>query len=60
MTSQTSSRKMDTWRELVFSPGSMKDSVLVIQDERADVLTDPLRWRILKILQDGKSVTQIS
>ena len=60
MTSQTSSRKMDTWRELVFPPGSLKDSVLVIQDERADVLTDPLRWRILEILQEGKSVTQIS
>ena len=60
MTSQTSSQKMDTWRELVFPAGSLKDSVLVIQDERAGVLTDPLRWRILEILQDGKSVTQIS
>ena len=51
---------MDTWRELNFPTDSMKDSVLVIQDERADVLTDPLRWRILEILGGGKSVKEIS
>ena len=60
MTSQTSARNMDTRRELVFPTGSLKDSVLVVEDERAEVLTDPLRWRILEILQDGKSVTEIS
>ncbi len=60
MASHTSAQKMDTWRKLVFSPDLLKDSVLVIQDERADVLTDPLRWGILEILGDGKSITEIS
>lgn len=51
---------MGTWRTLTFPTNSAKDSVLVIADERADVLADPLRWRILEILGDGKSVAEIS
>ncbi len=51
---------MSTWRELTFSNNSSKDSVLVIEDDRANVLADPLRWRILKILGAGKSVAEIS
>ena len=50
---------MSTWRELTF-PTSLKDVVLVIEDERANVLTDPLRWLILEILGAGKSVAEIS
>ena len=51
---------MSMWRELTFSTSSLKDAVLVIEDERANVLADPLRWRILEILGDGKSVAEIS
>ncbi|MXW80904.1 MAG: helix-turn-helix domain-containing protein [Gemmatimonadetes bacterium] len=51
---------MSTWRELTFLNSSLKDAVLVIEDERANVLADPLRWRILEILGAGKSVAEIS
>ena len=51
---------MSTWRELTFPINSLKDSVLVIEDDRANVLADPLRWLILEILGAGKSVTEIS
>ena len=51
---------MSTWRELTFPTNSLKDAVLVIEDERADVLADPLRWRILEILGEEKSVAEIS
>ena len=51
---------MSTWRELTFPTGSLKDAELVIEDERASVLADPLRWRILEILGEGKSVAEIS
>ena len=51
---------MSTWRELTFPTNSSKDAVLVIEDDRASVLVDPLRWRILEILGAGKSVAEIS
>ena len=51
---------MSTWRELTFPTNSSKDAVLVIEDDRANVLVDPLRWRILEILGAGKSVAEIS
>ena len=51
---------MSTWRELTFPTDSSKDAVLVIEDECASVLADPLRWRILEILGAGKSVAEIS
>ena len=51
---------MSTWRELTFPTGSLKNAVLVIEDDRASVLADPLRWRILEILGAGKSVAEIS
>ena len=51
---------MSTWRELTFPANSLKDAVLVIEDDRAEVLANPLRWRILEILGEGKSVTEIS
>ena len=51
---------MSTWRELTFPANSLKDAVLVIEDDRANVLADPLRWRILEILEAGKSVAEIS
>ena len=51
---------MSTWRELTFPTNSLKDAVLVIEDDRANVLADPLRWRILEILGEGKSVAEIS
>ena len=51
---------MSTWRELTFPTNSLKDAVLVIEDERADVLADPLRWRILEVLGEEKSVAEIS
>ncbi len=51
---------MGGWRELAFPIESLSDVELVIDDERADVVTDPLRWRILETLGDGKSVAEIS
>lgn len=51
---------MSTWRELTFSAHSPKDAVLVVEGERANILADPLRWRILEILGAGKSVAEIS
>lgn len=50
---------MAGWRELVF-PGVKPGSVLVIDDERVDVLADPLRLRILETLGEGKSLAEIS
>ena len=51
---------MSTWHELTFLNSSLKDTVLVIEDERANVLADPLRWSILEILGAGKSVVEIA
>lgn len=51
---------MTAWRELRFPVGLSKDAALVIEDDRADVILDPLRWRILEILGAGKSVAEIS
>lgn len=51
---------MTAWRELSFPAGVSKDAALVIEDERADVILDPLRWRMLEILGAGKSVAEIS
>jgi DNA-binding transcriptional ArsR family regulator len=51
---------MGVWRELAFPVDSLRDVALVIDDERASIITDPLRWRILETLGDGKSVADIS
>ena len=52
---------MSTWRELTFLDHLLKGCmVLIIEDEHANVLADPLRWRILEILGAGKSVAEIS
>ena len=51
---------MATWRELTFPLESRDAAELVIEDARADVILDPLRWRILEILGAGKSVAEIS
>ena len=50
---------MAVWRELTF-PDAKTASVLVIDDERVNVLADPLRLRILETLGAGKSVAEIS
>ena len=51
---------MAIWREVTFAIESQGAKELVIEDNRADVILDPLRWRILEILEEGKSVTEIS
>ena len=51
---------MNGWRELRFPVDSLKKQVLVIEDDRASILSDPLRWQILEILGDGKSVAELS
>ena len=51
---------MSTWRELTFSTNALKETVIVIEDDRANILADPLRWLILETLGDGKSVAEIS
>ncbi len=51
---------MTAWRELSFPFGLSKDAALVIEDDRANVILDPLRWRMLEILGAGKSVVEIS
>lgn len=51
---------MTAWRELSFPFGLSKDAALVIEDDRVNVILDPLRWRMLEILGAGKSVAEIS
>ena len=51
---------MTTWRELSFPVESQGAAELVIEDDRAKIVLDPLRWRILEILETGKSVAEIS
>jgi len=51
---------MATCREVTFRVESQETTELVIDDDRAGVILDPLRWRILEILEAGKSVTEIS
>ena len=51
---------MDNYREWTFPANSAKDAVIVIEDERASILADPLRQHILEILGTGKSVAEIS
>ena len=51
---------MTAWRELNFPFGLSKDAALVIEDDRANVILDPLRWRMLEILGAGNSVAEIS
>ena len=51
---------MSTWRELTFPTNALKETAIVIEDDRANILADPLRWHILETLGDGKSVTEIS
>lgn len=47
-------------REFTFPVESKDVAELVIENDRADVILDPFRWRILEILEAGKSVTEIS
>ena len=51
---------MVTWYELIFPSATSNDTELVIEDDRADVVNDPLRWRILETLGEGKPVSAIS
>ena len=58
---------MTRWREITFSVDESdsagtdpENAKIVIEDERAGVLTDPLRLRMLEILGEGKTVTEIS
>ena len=51
---------MSTWRELTFPTTALKETVIIIEDDRANILADPLRWLILETLGDGKSVAEIS
>jgi len=48
------------WRELIFGTNRKEDVVLTVEDGRASVLVDPIRWRILETLGEGRSVTEIS
>lgn len=50
---------MAGWRELTF-PDAKTASVLVVDDERVNVLADPLRLRILETLGEEKSLEEIS
>ena len=51
---------MTTWRELTFPIDCRQEEVLVIVDDRAIIINDPLRWRILEILGAGNTVAEIS
>ncbi len=51
---------MSTWRELTFPTNALKETMIVIEDDRANILTDPLRWLILETLGERKSVAEIS
>jgi predicted ArsR family transcriptional regulator len=52
--------RMTTWRELTFPRKATRIDEITIEDERASVLTDELRWRILESLGDGKSLEELS
>ncbi len=51
---------MATWRELTFPADSSRNETLVIEDDRANVVNDLLRWRILEILGERNTVAEIS
>ena len=51
---------MTTWRELTFPRNATRVAEITIEDKRAGVLTDELRWRILETLGDGKSLEELS
>ena len=51
---------MDNYREWTFPAKAAKDAVIVIEDDRANILADPLRQHILEILGIGKSIAEIS
>ena len=51
---------MAGWTEFTFPGETGKRTVLVIDDERVDLLADPLRRRILETLEEGKTVAEIS
>ena len=51
---------MATWRELTFLRDSADIQSLVIDDDRVETLTDPVRWRILETIGNGKSVGEVS
>ena len=51
---------MSKWREISFPVDSPNSPLLVVEDDRAAVLADPLRWRILEALGGGKSLAEIS
>ena len=52
--------RMTTWRELTFPIDCRQEEVLVIVDDQAIIINDPLRWRILEILGEGNTVAEIS
>ncbi len=51
---------MGRWREISFPVDSPSETELVIDDDRAAVLTDPLRWQILEGLGGGESLAEVS
>ena len=51
---------MTAWRELTFPKNATRVAEITIDDHRAAVLADELRWRILETLGDGKSLAELS
>lgn len=51
---------MSKWREISFPVDSSRTPELVINDDRAAVVADPLRWQILEGLGGGESLAEIS
>ena len=51
---------MNEWLELVFPTESLSDKELIIEDDRADAITDPFRWQILETLGSGKSIATMA
>lgn len=47
-------------RELTFPINSLNDEVLIIEDDRVNVINDPLRWRILETIGAEKTIAEIS
>ena len=47
-------------RELTFPINSPNGGVLLIDDDRAKMVTDPLRWRILETIGAEKTIAEIS
>ncbi|MCZ0940382.1 MAG: winged helix-turn-helix domain-containing protein [Caldilineaceae bacterium] len=51
---------MAKWREFTFPIKPSQGTEIVIEEDRSQILADPLRLGMLEILEEGKTVTELS